>query len=323
MQNQTDRIITALFFSAFSYKRAFLHYVKENKKNIEISSTPWEINYNIQLLRYFYSKYQIQYAIDKTKNYLQKNFNFFFDNVIFFFEPQYSYLLKQIYDPPIVLFYKSSLKNKIDLNDYDTISIVGTRKPISLSLKAVDRIVELFSLMKSSKNLIENLSLINQKQLKIFNNQNAINLTKKIATISGFAKGIDIRAHKASIYFNIPTIAVLGSGIEAISPSENLEIFKGAQANHKEFILISEFFPTYKSGKYTYPLRNRIIVGLSPYLFVIQSGEKSGALISADYAIQENREIFCFDHPTFNNTLLNNGNKKLIEEGANILQIDL
>ncbi len=143
----------------------------------------------------------------------------------------------------------------------------------------------------------------------------------RMITISGFAMGIDARVHEASLYFNVPTIAILGCGIEEISPKKNYFLFEKAIQEKKQFIFLSEFFPDYRAGKYTLPLRNRIIAGISFYLFIMQAGIKSGALISAGYAIDENRNIFCFDHKIFDYTGGNEGIRKLISEGATSLQL--
>lgn len=324
MQN-TARLTTALFFSAFPYKRKFLHYIKENNLDIVISYEPWNEKDNIYLLKYFYSKKKIEYSKEKTIQYLTKKKSLVFDQIILWKEPEYPYLLKQIYDPPLVLFVKSIRGTPIKFDDFDTISIVGTRHPFPIALHAVDRLVELFGILRNSDELITFLTIKRRKHNVLFDeisNLQTFN-SKNIATISGFAKGIDYRVHKASIIFKVPTIAILGSGMDFISPRKNLHLLKEAESMNQDLFLVSEFFPTFKAGKYTFPLRNRIIAGISKYLFIMQAGKKSGALISADYAIQENREIFCFDHPFFQGMNYNSGNQRLIEEGAHILKIDI
>lgn len=322
----TAKLKTALFFSAFPYKRNFLHYIKEYNKNIIVSQEPWNEDENIRLLKYFYSKKKIEFAKEKAIRYLNEKINLSFHQIILWNEPDYPYLLKQIYDPPLVLFVKSSKKTIIQFNEYDTISIVGTRNPFPVALNAVDRLIELYSITKNSDQLASFLSKKRNKQKLLFDEVNKNRYYKnynKIATVSGFAKGIDYRTHKASLIFKVPTIAVLGSGIDYISPKRHMHLITDSENSEKDLFLISEFFPTFKAGKYTFPLRNRIITGLSNYLFIMQAGEKSGALISADYAIQENREIFCFDHPFFSGMVYNHGNQKLIEEGAHLLNIDI
>lgn len=314
------RIITALFFSGLPYKRKFLHFVKEKNLEIFVSEEPWDSNK--KLLKYFFSSSIIEYTKQKVQNYYKKQL-FYFDFCILWGEPSYPQLLKEIYDPPLVLFCRSTFKKEIDLNQFDTISIVGTRKPLTISLQAVDRIIELFSISKSSENFIHNLGVVNQNNKGLFGSivsnpfeQNLLE-TKQIATVSGFAKGIDFRVHKASLFFEVPTIAIIGSGIDRISPKSSYPLFNEALQSKQQFILISEFFPTFKAGKYTFPLRNRIIVGMSPYLFLVQAGKKSGALISVDYALQENREVIVFHHNLFSQIGGNEGGLELIQQGAN------
>lgn len=326
MPNQNRaRIISGLFFSSLPYRRKFLNFIKEKNYKILISEEPWEDNQN--LLKYFFKKNLLFYLRKKTLEYYKEQ-SFLFDSIILWNDPQYPELLKQIYDPPLVLFCKSSIESEINFNQYDFISIVGTRKPYPISLQAIDRILEIFSISKNTENLIHNIGVVNQHNGQLF--PTIIEKFKKkyknfleIATISGFAKGIDFRVHQSSMFFNIPTIAVLGSGIDFISPRSNYFLFEEAKRSKKVFIFLSEFFPTYKAGKYTFPLRNRIIVGMSPYLFLIQAGKKSGALISVDYALQENREIFVFDHPLFQQVGGNEGSQNILEQGANRICIDL
>lgn len=326
MPNQDRaRVITGLFFSSLPYRRKFLNFIKEKNYKILISEEPWEDNQN--LLKYFFKKNLLSYLRKKTIEYWKEQ-TFQFDSVLLWNDPEYPELLKEIYDPPLVLFCKSSIEQKINLNQYDFISIVGTRKPYPISLQAIDRILEIFRISQSSENLIHNIGVINQHNGQLFPT-----ITEKfkkrykdsliIATISGFAKGIDFRVHQSSMFFNIPTIAILGSGLDFISPRSNYFLFEEARKTKKILIFLSEFFPTYKAGKYTFPLRNRIIVGMSPYLFLIQAGKKSGALISVEYALQENREIFVFDHQIFQEIGGNEGALNLLEQGANKILIKI
>lgn len=316
------RLLTALFFSSLPYRRKFLHFVKEKHLQISLSETPWDANKEI--LKFFFSPKLIEYSKQKTLSYYKKK-NFSFDFFIIWGDPDYPELLKEIYDPPLVLFGKSSIKTVINFNKFDLLSIVGTRKPLAISLQGVDRIVEMFRISKSTDTLLYNLGILNQTSKDLFGNsiihQLKLNTSKnlQIGTVSGFAKGIDFRVHRASIYFQVPTIAVLGSGIDQISPKSSLPLFFEAKRSYHPFFLISEFFPTYKAGKYTFPLRNRIIVGLSPYLILVQAGKKSGALISVDYALQENREIIVFHHQLFDQVGGNEGGEELIQQGANFI----
>ncbi|MCS7204866.1 MAG: DNA-protecting protein DprA [Leptospiraceae bacterium] len=324
MQNQAARIISALFLSSLPYRKGFLHRIKENQKKFSITENPWDEPNNKKILKTYYGKRWIEYGKRKALNYIEKKKSKFeFDSLLFFDEPEYPRLLKEIYDPPLVLFLKHSIqKENTNFNQYDMISIVGTRKPLSISLLAVDRLIEFFSLLKSSKKLISQLVEWNSHKDLFPQSTKTDNQSSTIATVSGFAKGVDERVHRASVFFSVSTIGILGCGIDEISPKKNKEIFFKAQEEKKEMIFISEFFPTHKPGKYTFPLRNRIIAGFSNYLFIMQAGSKSGALITAEYALQENREIICFDHPLFRNTKHNLGNQMLISDGAHQLKIE-
>ena len=139
-------------------------------------------------------------------------------------------------------------------------------------------------------------------------------LGDQIVTVSGLAYGIDTIVHKASIKNNIRTIAIPGSGLDkkVLYPKENHnladEIIKNGGA------LISEFTWDYPASTYTFPQRNRIIAGLSRGVLVIEAPEKSGALITANFALDFNREVFAVPGPIFSEN--SKGTNKLIKEGA-------
>src|SRR3989344_3510952 len=139
-------------------------------------------------------------------------------------------------------------------------------------------------------------------------------LGDQIVTVSGLAYGIDTIVHKASIKNNICTIAIPGSGLDkkVLYPKENHnladEIIKNGGA------LISEFTWDYPASTYTFPQRNRIIAGLSRGVLVIEAPEKSGALITANFALDFNREVFAVPGPIFSEN--SKGTNKLIKEGA-------
>ena len=134
-----------------------------------------------------------------------------------------------------------------------------------------------------------------------------------INIVSGLAKGIDTYAHLGGIQGK--TIAVLGGGIKNIYPKENIELAR------KIILLggciISEYSPDQKSNRYNFPNRNRIISGLSEGVVVIEAGEKSGALITADFAIEQGKEVFAV--PGNIDEVQNIGSNKLIKDGAKIV----
>ncbi len=178
---------------------------------------------------------------------------------------------------PFLLFYDGD----ISLLNSKKISIVGTRKPNIISENFTHYIV------------------------------NAIKRT----VVSGFAMGIDHHAHLAALQSNIPTIAVFGCGTNIIYPKSNLMLYK--KLISKDYLLLSEFPPDTLPKNYYFPIRNRIIAALSNELLCIQAGEKSGALITTEYAKKLNRRIFVFypiDLAGFegNLKLYNNNKAKLI-----------
>ncbi len=163
-------------------------------------------------------------------------------------------LLSQIYDPPKKLYFKGD-KSLLDKN---CIAIVGTRKNSEYGRYLTEKIVE---------------------ELSAYN----------IVIVSGLARGVDTIAHTSALKNNLPTIAVLGSGLENIYPKENKNL---AREIADKGLLISEYENDAAPSKYSFPQRNRIISGISIATVVIEAPESSGALITADFALNQGREIF-------------------------------
>lgn len=169
--------------------------------------------------------------------------------------------LKTIYDPPAVLYVSG---NEKCLNEDMTIAVVGTRNCTVYGEKAAGKISE--ELAKTG-----------------------------FTIVSGFAAGIDSAAHRAAVMAGGRTIAVLGCGIDIDYPKCNSDI---REAVMKNGVFVSEFPPgTPPLGK-NFPLRNRIISGLSLGVFVAEAPLSSGALITADIAIEQGRDVFCL--PPYN-----------------------
>lgn len=210
-------------------------------------------------------------------------------NIITDKSPYYPALLRQIYRPPQLLYFEG---NPEFLNK-TCLSIVGTRKNTEYG----EFITKL---------IIEDLSILD------------------IVIVSGLAKGIDTIAHKAALEFSLPTIAVLGSGIDNIYPLENKIL---AQEIMKNGLIVSEFPGESSPTKYSFPQRNRIISGLSIATIIIEAPENSGALITARFALDQNREIFTvpgdIDRPTSIGplNLLQNGGAYPVSSGAEIIEI--
>lgn len=193
--------------------------------------------------------------------------------------PKYPLLLKQIYDPPKILY----VKGNIDILNNPCISIVGCR----------------------------DASKYGQEVAKYF----AYNLTKEGFTIvSGLARGIDSFAHIGTLEAKGQTIAVLGCGLDIIYPKQNEKLadeilnFGGA--------IISEYPIGTKPYKMNFPARNRIISGLSKGVIVVEAKEKGGSLITADYAMEQGRELFAV--PGNINLPNSVGTNNLIKDGASL-----
>jgi len=154
---------------------------------------------------------------------------------------------------------------------FEGIGVVGTRRPSALSLRATEKLVE----------------------------------EKGKPVVSGGAVGIDQKAHESAVKAGLPTVVVLGSGLLR-AEGRLLKL-----AERGEVSLVSEFLPWEPATRYTFPRRNRLIAGLSEELFVMEAGEKSGALITARYALSYRRpvKVFVGEGERWE------GCKKLLEEG--------
>ena len=194
-------------------------------------------------------------------------------------EEIYPTLLKEIFFPPPVLFYKGT---KI-LEDNLCIAIVGTRKSTVYGRDA-------------ARYFAKQLSMLG------------------ITIVSGLATGIDFHAHKASINEKGSSIGVLGCGIDVIYPAENKDLYYDLSVRGS---IVTEFFPKTPPIKNNFPARNRIISGLCAGVLVIEAPEKSGALITCDFAVNQNREVFAVPGSIFSPEI--KGNHKLIKSGAKLV----
>jgi len=205
-------------------------------------------------------------------------------------DENYPELLKQIYDPPFCLFVRGNL----DMIKFP-IAVVGTRKFTNYGQQITEEIV----------------SQLAQQGITI---------------ISGLALGIDSIAHNATIEAGGKTIAVLGTGINKkhIYPAAHYQLSEKIIASGGA--LISEYPPGALPSKYSFPRRNRIIAGLSVGTLVIEAPEESGSLITAQYALDNNREVFAIPqnitsiNSTGVNNLLKNG-AHLITQAEDILEV--
>ena len=195
------------------------------------------------------------------------------------YDSAYPSKLKNIYDPPYVIYIKG---NKIDF-DMPLVSIVGTRKATPYGKWAAHHF--------------------------------ARELAKwGVGIISGLALGIDTCAHKGALDGDGYTMGVLGCGLDQYYPASNRALMDKI---FEKGCVISEYYLGTPPLKYHFPARNRIVSGLSDGVIVIEAPEKSGALITADFALDQGKDVYAL--PGNINNIQSKGANKLIRDGARIL----
>ena len=200
--------------------------------------------------------------------------------LITYWDAGYPVRLKKIYDPPVFLFYKGNL----DVLNLPSIAVVGTRNPTGYGRMLTEKI---------SRELAE----------------------KGLAVISGLARGVDTIAHKTALKNNVATVAVLGNGLDVIYPAENKQLFSDII---EKGVIVSEYAMGTKPDAVNFPKRNRIISALSLGVLVTEAGEKSGALLTALYANDQNREVFAVPGSVVSPQ--SRGTNKLVRNGAKLTQ---
>lgn len=203
-----------------------------------------------------------------------KNYNIKYLTI---FDENYPKSLSQIYDPPVVLYYKGEILP----TDENAIGVVGTRK-----ITGYGKVVT----QQFTKGLA----------------------SAGLTIVSGLARGVDSEAHKTAIEAGGRTIAVLGGGLNNIFPSENINLAEKIASGFGA--VLSEFPPDYPSLPGNFPSRNRIISGLSKAVLVTEAAEDSGSLITAKQALEQGREVFAVPGPI--TSFLSKGPIDLIKTGA-------
>lgn len=206
-------------------------------------------------------------------------------DVISIDDGRYPQCLKEISDPPFLLYVKS-LKHKEDLADWTktkNIGVVGTRKITSYGKEVTEE------------------------------------LTRGLACsgftiISGMALGVDGVAHNIALKNEGKTIAVLGAGVDVIYPLEHRDLY---QQIYEQGIILSEVAPSKTVNKGIFPARNRIISGLSQAVLVTEGAVDSGSLITANCALEQGREVFAVPGPI--NSAMAAGTNYLIKNGAKLV----
>ena len=193
--------------------------------------------------------------------------------------PDYPALLREIHDPPTVLYILGDIQER----DRHAIGVIGTRKP---SHYATD----------CAKKLSYQLAYAG------------------VTVVSGLARGVDTAAHQAALAAKGRTIAVLGSGLLELYPPENKAL---AEKISTSGAVVTEFSMRVKADRQTFPMRNRIISGCSFGVLVVEAGANSGALISANQAGEQGRSIYAVPGRIDNPNAI--GSNRLIQQGAKLV----
>ncbi len=195
-------------------------------------------------------------------------------------DKDYPNLLKRISDAPVILFYRGNLKAPHP----PALAVVGTRTPSNYGKVTTAEMV---------------------RQL----------ISHGVSIVSGMARGIDTIAHHTAIQSGGETLAVLGCGLDQCYPPENRQLY---QKIPDHGALISEFFVGTGPDAVNFPRRNRIISGLSLGTLVVEAGDRSGALITALFALNQNREVFAIPGNITSSKSL--GSNRLIKQGGKLVQ---
>jgi DNA processing protein len=199
--------------------------------------------------------------------------------VVDFDDTQYPPLLKQIYDPPLALYVRGNAA----ILAHPGIAVVGTRLPTPYGLGMAERL----SCDLAVRGLI---------------------------IISGLARGVDAAAHRGAVNAKGKTVAVLGTGVDVIYPRQNSRLVEQILATGGA--IISEFCMGTFAAPQNFPIRNRIISGMSLGVLVVEAGEQSGTRITARCALEQNRELFAVPGNVTNKNSW--GPNTLIKQGAKL-----
>ncbi|MFD0869204.1 DNA-processing protein DprA [Paenibacillus residui] len=183
-------------------------------------------------------------------------------HVLTLYDEAYPYRLRHSSRPPWVLYAKGNLKL---LENHHSLAIVGSRTPTAYGRRAATELA--YHLSEAG-----------------------------LSIVSGLARGIDSAAHLGALEGKAKTIAILGTSIDRVYPPENLKLFKRIE---EEGVVLSEYFPGIIHHPGLFPLRNRVIAGISLGTLVVEAAQNSGSLITADMALDESRDLFAVPGPIF------------------------
>lgn len=202
-------------------------------------------------------------------------------HTITYFDDEYPELLRQTYEPPWVLYGKGNIKL---LKREPKLAVVGSRQSSDYGKRAIEAIFP---------KLIE----------------------KGVLLVSGLAAGVDTLTHQTAITSGGETIGIIAGGIFHIYPRANKDLALEMMRNQ---LVISEYPPNTPPSRWHFPMRNRIISGISRGTLIVEAKQKSGSLITANFAVNEGREVFALPGSIFNpNTV---GTNELIQQGAKLIR---
>jgi DNA processing protein len=201
------------------------------------------------------------------------------DRVVTLHDEHYPPLLREIADPPLALHFRGD----VSLLSRDSVALVGSRRASTYAINAAAHLVR--ELAPSG-----------------------------LAVVSGLARGVDAAAHEASLASGTKTIGVLGTGIDVVYPRSNARLFRRIES---EGVIVSEFPPGTPPRPENFPMRNRIISGLSLGTVIVEATRRSGSLITARMAAEQGREVFAVPGSIFSQG--SEGTHRLVQYGAKLV----
>jgi DNA processing protein len=231
----------------------------------------------------FYPRSVLRAAYERARLLLESQGGSFDFRVVTIWEADYPRALAEIFDPPPALYINGQLPPV----DTPSVAVVGTRNPLPFTGDVIR------SYCAELKNVV---------------------------IVSGLARGVDRQAHLAQIQAGLPGVAVLGTGIDIVSPPRNRDLPRLAEQAGVPFAMVTEFPPGTPGYPGNFPRRNRIIAGLAAKTILIQAPFKSGAMITARFALEEGRDVAVFDHELFAGNS-NAGGRELLGQGAELLRV--
>lgn len=270
-----------LYWAHFSTKQihpflmAYPNVIKEGGRKKDSYLCEWvNREENVHLLRKYYAFIKLDHNdIIKELQKLKVSY-------ITYMDTEYPVLLKEIYQFPLLLFYKGNINL---INNMHHLAVVGARDSTSYTQQSLEFL------------------LSNDK-------------SKYLTIVSGLAQGADAMAHQIALKYNLPTIAVLAFGHQIHYPKSTLALRNKIE---EKGLVISEYPPHTPIAKYRFPERNRIISGLSKGVLITEAKEQSGSHITIDFALEQNRNVYVLPGSMFNP--MTKGNLLRIQEGAKVV----